>query len=276
VPLQLLIAYRCSIPMASWGLFNYSQETNEKWSRNTHPLDRKHMLEPSAIALSDRAAGEAVAVVGAAGISATVCHNMTRDEAPLDMCLPRLLIMLLVSCSNSVQNRAQGPLVSCCDHRGEKIDGSSLVTYGTTKLMNVMVARELQRRMGDAGVLNYVVHPGKNCIPDVPQSCSRPLGSLPVHSCPSGHGGNFHVSVFLCSCEMSLCGMCARPWGVPFTLFRPPVGLPAMSFMAHFMCGCSSLCELYTCCKTVLTHYTLMSFQLFLLFIGGVLSFGSL
>jgi hypothetical protein len=46
--------------------------------------------------------------------------------------------------------------------RGEKIDGSSLVTYGTTKLMNVMTAREFQRRLGDdAGVLNFVVHPGK-------------------------------------------------------------------------------------------------------------------
>lgn len=30
--------------------------------------------------------------------------------------------------------------------------------------MNVMIARELQRRVGDAGVLNYVVHPGKTAF----------------------------------------------------------------------------------------------------------------
>lgn len=32
--------------------------------------------------------------------------------------------------------------------------------------MNVMTAREFQRRLGDVGVLNYVVHPGQHDLTD--------------------------------------------------------------------------------------------------------------
>ena len=51
--------------------------------------------------------------------------------------------------------------------RFETLDSSSLITYGTTKLFNVMIARELQKRLDTDHVLNFVVHPGKPLDSDV-------------------------------------------------------------------------------------------------------------